>query len=87
MQYIIGHSIEVPSNNRRYVSMGFEPNRVYRIYNIRFNRETKNVEYYFDGQLNMAFKSTTEADAFFDRIRGVTREPADNTPDLYNELP
>jgi len=86
MQYIIGHSIEVPSNNRRYASMGFEPNKVYRIHNIRFNRETKNIEYYFDGPLNMAFKSTTEADAFFDRIRGVTREPAD-APDLYNELP
>ena len=86
MQYIIGHSIEVPSNNRRYSSMGFEPNKVYRIQNIKFNRETKKIEYYFGGPLNVSFATTVEADAFFDRIKGVVREPTD-APDLYNQLP
>lgn len=76
MIYIISSIIEVPRNNHRFASLGFEPGRSYSIQSIRWNRETKKIEYRLntDSKSCMSFDSAAEADAFFDRIRGVVRE-------------
>ena len=83
MIYIIGNIIEVPSNNHRFASMGFEPGRSYMIQSIRWNKEQKKVEYRLNtSQPNpLGFNNVAEADAFFDRIRGVAREIPTTPPD------
>jgi hypothetical protein len=76
MIYIISSIIEVPANNHRFVSLGFEPGKSYSIQSIRWNREAKKIEYRLNTQSKecLSFDSTAEADAFFDRIRGVVRQ-------------
>lgn len=73
MTYIINDIIDVPPNNHRFTSAGFEAGKNYRILNIRYNREAKKIEYRFSESLMVSFDSTQEADAFFDRIKGITR--------------
>ena len=84
MFYIISSIIEVPKNNHRFVSLGFEPGKSYSIQSIRWNRESKKIEYRLNTSSKecLTFNSAAEADAFFDRIKGAVREvpttPLDN---------
>lgn len=63
--------------------MGFESGKSYNIQSIRWNREAKKIEYRINTSPNtcLSFDNAAEADAFFDRIRGVVREVPTTPPD------
>jgi len=71
MNYIPGEKLEVL--NERYSSLGFSPG-VFIIQNIRLDRETQEIVYRFTNGKTIKFKSIQEAEAIFDRIKGVVRE-------------
>lgn len=88
MFYIIGNTISVAPNNHRFVSMGFNPGKSYSIQSIRWNKETKKIEYRITTiDKPLTFNNAAEADAFFDRIKGVVRStpttPLEEKTDIY----
>lgn len=71
MNYIPGAKFDVL--NERYSSLGFVPG-VFIIQSIRLDRDTQEIVYHFTNGRTIKFKSTQEAEAIFDRIKGVVRE-------------
>lgn len=70
MNYIPGAEFDVP--NDRFASLGLIAGR-YHIQNIRFNRQANQITYTFTNGKQAVFNSVQDAEAIFDRIRGVVR--------------
>lgn len=72
MRYIIGERFNVP--NDKYSRLGIIQG-TYSIRNIRIDHASKHVVYNFTNGKSVSFPTVAEAEAIFDRIKGVVHSP------------